>query len=766
MQLRLEIELDFQHTPGEVVVRFYRFADGRRYLLRHQEIFNLAKLSTDGILRDWSEWDQKFLRQILPDLNVMNLLQANLPLLKLSNERLNSWLERWEDFPDRFIERSSQQPYTRNKPRAELKIYLEPHGDRTRLSAQLVGLGGRTGAWHMVRRRLDLRRGEVVIQERIHIIDLPLPPERLDEIFGDGGPTVPTNALVQHLPIVFNGRLDLLTGNAVVRQKNKADIKINLKCDAGDILVNQTPLTSLNLPAVYSLRRTGQRFMVEELEAAEFDTVRQLLLQLKDLRETNQGHFRLTGTPANVDALHRMVQEMPKDIKVGYDEALRGIFSREAGVVVELHAKDAGGWLELELRCRVGHRELSPGETEYALTTPHGVIRARDGSWLRLPAEALSTYRTMLEQHGSSPVGTRLSKPVAATLLNQLTRLPDLRVQKSAQDLADDLRRRSEASELPVPPHLEKILRPYQLDGARFLFQRATYELGCLLADDMGLGKTLQVLTYMQALHLRQRQAGGFLVVCPASVLGVWLREALTFAPGLRARACVGTPAQRQEIMASRTWDLLVVTYAAMRNDIEQIRARRFHTVILDEAQQIKNPDAQVTQAVKLVNATQRIALSGTPLENRLLDLWSIVDFLNPGYLGTREQFRERYSNKAEDLEHLRRRLAPLILRRTKLAVAPELPARTEEVITLPFADDQAKIYAKELAAARAGLQQKGTMELLAAITRLRQICCHPKLWLESVGIQERKSKITADDPSSIACSTCSANCSTKGIRR
>jgi SNF2 family DNA or RNA helicase len=253
--------------------------------------------------------------------------------------------------------------------------------------------------------------------------------------------------------------------------------------------------------------------------------------------------------------------------------------------------------------------------------------------------------------------------------------------------------------------------------------------MGCILADDMGLGKTMQLLSYLVTVKARLKGDLSVLVICPASVVSVWLHENFLFTPELRMTPLSGSMEKRKNIFYdSAEWDVLVATYSVVRNDVHYMKKHRFNAVVLDEAQQIKNPNAEITRAVKSLISEHRIALTGTPLENRLMDLWSIVDFLNPGYLDTAESFSALYVDSPSQRAKLRKQISPIMLRRLKSEVASELPSRTEELIAIPLSDVQHQLYHEELVAARKDLKSKGTVEIFATLTRLRQICCHPDL--------------------------------------
>ena len=293
---------------------------------------------------------------------------------------------------------------------------------------------------------------------------------------------------------------------------------------------------------------------------------------------------------------------------------------------------------------------------------------------------------------------------------------------------------------VPVSARLEMILRPYQRDGLDFLAFVAGLGMGAILADDMGLGKTVQALAWIEWLRERDPNGGPALVVCPASVVYNWQREAERFTPSLRVLALTRGEerhALRREVPHH---DVVITTYALLRREIDSWRSIPLRAAILDEAQNIKNPSAVVSRAVLELNAPHRLALTGTPIENRALDLWSIMQFVNPGYLGRRAAFAARY-DRPDAPSHTRRllaaRLRPVMVRRLKEHVAPELPDRIEERRECELTPGQRKLYLAELMRGRETVERlkaspDGVMghkfEVLAALTRLRQVCCHPAL--------------------------------------
>ncbi|MFN7140347.1 MAG: DEAD/DEAH box helicase, partial [Limisphaerales bacterium] len=298
-----------------------------------------------------------------------------------------------------------------------------------------------------------------------------------------------------------------------------------------------------------------------------------------------------------------------------------------------------------------------------------------------------------------------------------------------------------------VPATVQAELRPYQQAGFDFLCHLSRHKLGGILADDMGLGKTLQTLTWIAWLHQEySKDRKPTLVICPASVLHNWRREAEKFTPHLKVLVLESGSARHNLRKQIPEHDIIVTNYALLRRDLEALQKFPFRALVLDEAQFIKNPTAQVTQSVKQLKADQKLALTGTPLENRLLDLWSIVDFAQPGYLGSQDKFTETYEPKGDgentnDLQRIARRrlsakLRPILLRRLKKQVAKDLPDRVEQRRDCDLGEAQRKLYLAELRRSREQVAQivaekginKSKIQVLAALTRLRQICCHPQL--------------------------------------
>lgn len=395
----------------------------------------------------------------------------------------------------------------------------------------------------------------------------------------------------------------------------------------------------------------------------------------------------------------------------------------------ELLIEDDRLSLSFRSQRREGDEDDAPGEAD-----PDRVLRAwragerlvplLGGGFAPLPADWLARFGQPISDllAARDPEGR-----VATCLLPDLARLChslDHPLPPSFTALEALLGDASALPEQPLPADLQAELRDYQRDGVRWLLFLREAGLGALLADDMGLGKTVQALCALEA---------GSLVVVPTSLIANWQEEIRRFRPALSVSVYHGAT---RELDSEA--DITLTTYALLRLDRQVLTARSWKSVVLDEAQNIKNPASQVAQAAHALRAEQRISLTGTPIENRLEELWSQLHFLNPGLLGGRRDFEERYARpiaegNEEVLAHLQARLRPFVLRRRKQEVAPELPPRTEMVLHCTLSEEERRIYDAVQAATREDVVRQletggGVLAALEALLRLRQACCHPRL--------------------------------------
>ncbi|BAC90359.1 DEAD/DEAH box helicase [Gloeobacter violaceus] len=413
----------------------------------------------------------------------------------------------------------------------------------------------------------------------------------------------------------------------------------------------------------------------------------------------------------------------------GPDGAGRGHFSLAALV-------------EYSYALAIGAQEVTESEWQalVALKTP--LVRFR-GQWLVLEAERMEKLLTFWREH-------RQERPAMPLLewLKLTASQPDLDIECDAplQTLLTRLHDPSRLVPLGDPPGLLGTLRPYQRRGVSWLSYLEQVGLNGCLADDMGLGKSLQVIARL--LYEREEQAGEgpTLIVAPTSVIGNWRKEIEKFAPGLRVWMHYGTGRHQQADSLCQVClehDVVLTSYTLARKDEKLLAAVPWRRLVIDEAQNIKNPKAAQTRALLKIPAACRLALTGTPVENRLLDLWSIFHFLNPGYLGSEAQFRKRFElpiHKEDDRSRtavLKRLVEPLILRRVKTdpAIIQDLPDKVEQKLFCQLTREQASLYAAVLKEVEAqieqveGIARKGL--ILATLTRLKQICNHPMQFLQ-----------------------------------
>ncbi len=352
------------------------------------------------------------------------------------------------------------------------------------------------------------------------------------------------------------------------------------------------------------------------------------------------------------------------------------------------------------------------------------LVPLEGGGWAPLPSDWLEKFgdrvADLLAARDAEGRVSRVSIPALSALCDDL----DQPRPPSFDKLAPLIHGFESLPEVELPKDLTATLRTYQKVGVDWLCFLRDAGLGAVLADDMGLGKTLQTLC---AVH------GRTLIVCPKSVLHNWEAEARRFRPGLSIAVYQGP---RREL--DKRANLTITTYAILRLDAERLAAETWDTVVLDEAQAIKNPDSQVSRAAYALKTNFPVALSGTPLENRLEELWSMFHFSHRGLLSGRSQFRDRYSLPIEQgnkkkLSELREKTKPFILRRLKREVAPELPPRTDMVLEIELDPSERDLYTAVRAATQRDLLEKlqkggNVLQALEALLRLRQAACHPAL--------------------------------------
>jgi len=380
--------------------------------------------------------------------------------------------------------------------------------------------------------------------------------------------------------------------------------------------------------------------------------------------------------------------------------------------------------------------------------------RLKDGSFINLEnnkdIEFLSTLVEGLDIPYKS-IEEKLQLPVNRALyLDKLLRNNSQVEIDSNEEYNNLIKENSIDNQLDdIPLELNETLRDYQKVGYNWLLALDKYEFGGILADDMGLGKTIQILSVLMMYKKTSKDRKASLVIAPSSLTLNWKSEAEKFAKDLSILIINGTAEERKEkIKQIGHYDLIITSYDLLKRDIEEYEKLdyTFRFVIADEAQYIKNNNTQNSKAIKRIKAKTRYALTGTPIENSLSELWSIFDFIMPGYLFTYKKFKSNYEipitkdQNQEVLEKLKMIIEPFVLRRTKKEVLKELPDKTTIVLNNEMQEEQEKIYLSYLAQARNELEEEiedkgfeqSRIKILALLTRLRQICCHPSLFISN----------------------------------
>ena len=428
-----------------------------------------------------------------------------------------------------------------------------------------------------------------------------------------------------------------------------------------------------------------------------------------------------------------------------------------AGVGIRIQGE--GGLADFSLRLRAGENWLSVEGSiqvdEAEVLTLQALLEAArqgerfvalgEGRFLRLQ-DALRARAAELATLGDWSTGGLRMHPLVAPQLSAL--IEEVGSVKSDRHWSALIARQAQAlvADYPVPANLQAELRDYQRTGFQWLARLADMGAGACLADDMGLGKTLQVLTLL----LQRAHLGAALVVAPTSVAGNWVAEARRFAPSLKL-IWIG-PGQREvPLTAWSPGEVVVTSYTLFQQDAQGIAGFDWATVVLDEAQAIKNTGTKRSQTAMRMRAGFRVITTGTPIENNLSELWNLFRFINPGLLGSLESFQERFANPVERdgasdaRERLKRLIAPFVLRRTKGEVLRELPERTEVSMRLELGAEERAFYEAVRRAALTEVESEGgggepnRMRVLAGIMRLRRTCCHPRLVSATSGLSSTK---------------------------
>lgn len=380
----------------------------------------------------------------------------------------------------------------------------------------------------------------------------------------------------------------------------------------------------------------------------------------------------------------------------------------------------------------------------------------KSGSFVNLNAKPFSQAQKILENLETGEAGGRVSLARAFFLDGYNDGSIKIKGDKAFADFVKKFS--GDRVEIEIPPHIDGILRPYQRTGVKWMKNLAEFGMGGILADEMGLGKTLQTIAFVMSEYEKKKKPT--LIVVPTSLIFNWNSEIEKFAPEAKVAVVSGAPEMRKAATDNmKDVHFVITSYGLLRNDLKMYTETEFAYCFIDEAQHIKNPNTLSARVVKQIKADSFFALTGTPLENTLLELWSVFDFIMPGYLFNRHKFREVYEvpivkeKDTQALSMLQRHIKPFIMRRLKSQVMSELPPKIEGYLRCELTEEQKKLYLGFAAKAKQevymlgenGEFEKNRIRILALITRLRQLCCHPSLFIENYDGESGKLNLLKD---------------------
>jgi SNF2 family DNA or RNA helicase len=435
-----------------------------------------------------------------------------------------------------------------------------------------------------------------------------------------------------------------------------------------------------------------------------------------------------------------------KDMKVpvfGFD-ALKNFRFNTSKPNTKIFISSNTDWFDARVDIVFGDQTVTVAEVKRALANKQQFVQLNDGTLGILPEEWLKKYSLLFRVGEGKTNNLKLSRYHLSVIDELYETRDEEELSVQLEEKYGNLREFNKITEIEPPYNLKMILRPYQTAGFQWLNYLKEIKWGGILADDMGLGKTIQALSYLEYFKTHNGKMKA-LVVCPTTLIYNWENEIRKFTPSLTYHIHHGgaRTRDREEMMK---YDVTITTYGTLRSDIKLLTTIAFDYVVLDESQAIKNPASKVTKAACLLNAKNRLCMSGTPLQNNTFDVFAQMNFLNPGMLGSMEFFRQEFAipidkfGEADRKEHLKKILYPFILRRTKEQVAKDLPEKIETVLFCEMEDEQRKIYDayrndfrdQILGTIETQGIQKSQLTILQGLMKLRQICDSPAILNET----------------------------------
>ena len=538
--------------------------------------------------------------------------------------------------------------------------------------------------------------------------------------------------VLPELETIAHVNLDEAASKKIVQEDLKAEVyldfqswtlTIDVKFRYGDTVIDPFKATEQSQTIIRRDSQTEQTIM-QVIEAAEFKF---------------DGDMVYIEDEDELEAfLYEYMPKLKEQADVFLSSSVRSLLEQSSQELLpSIQMENEGSWLDINFKID-GINDEDVSAALKAAIERKKYYRLSDGALLSLTTESFERFQRLADELDLSAKdvdenGIQVSQARSLQIENALQ--PDATEQDARFTQLVERLKDPQTLDVDAPVGLEADLRSYQLTGFRWMKTLATYGLGGILADDMGLGKTIQTISFL----LYEKEIGDMkqpaLIVTPASLLYNWKKEVEKFAPQLKVQMISGDPVARQEaISQAQDADVWITSYPLVRQDSEAYKDQTFHAMVLDESQAIKNETTKTATAVRTIRAKHRFALSGTPIENSLTELWSIFRTIMPGFYTSKKKFLQM---KPEKIARMTR---PFILRRMKTEVLDELPDKIDTVQYSELTRDQKEVYLAYLERIQNDIQetiatkgiQRGKLEILAGLTRLRQICCHPSLFLEN----------------------------------
>lgn len=445
----------------------------------------------------------------------------------------------------------------------------------------------------------------------------------------------------------------------------------------------------------------------------------------------SEGNYYLYDDDDIYYFLFYTVPELSNSAKIYTTRAFEELtYQRDTSLKSNISYIDKVNLLEVGFESQLTAEEV--GEILKAISLKKEYVRFHDGSFLSVDDKLKKDYRLLESLNFTQSDILKGKKKLSmyhALYLEAISREDNVETDQGFNAMIKKIRK----IKADIPPYLKKILRPYQTIGINWMKQLAQLGFGGILADDMGLGKTLEVIAFVMS----EKKELPALVVSPSSLTYNWYSEIKRFTPNAKALLVEGSKEERTALLEKASdFDFVITSYPLLRRDIDELLKHEFSYMFIDEAQNIKNADTMNAKSVKKIKAGRKYALSGTPIENNLSELWSMFDFVMKGYLNSRKEFSGYFEKAAgeEKIEELKKKIQPFVLRRMKKDVLTELPEKIENTIYSEFVPEQRKMYEAFLKAAKKEVGElwedsNSSMQILTILLRLRQICCHPGLF-------------------------------------